>query len=335
MLDKTRIAVAGRDVTLVRRRLLGRGPAQRACRVGRGRAGRAARQRRDPAGPGSQAVRLDGRARRRARDAVAAMRRCRQQGAAAGGRPRRPQRRRGGRSHESGARRAAAFRHGGAAAARSDRQAEGRQDHAVGYQGQPVRHGARPRRPRGDRGGAEEPARGLFGRQQRGQGAALCLPGQQGPGRDDADAVRLRARQRRPCGAGRRRPAANSSTRRSSTISRPASARPAGFASAVVPALGALSRLSTGTLVVSDREVKLSGDALYDAAAAQIRAGLRQGFSARLAVQAGNFGQAAGRAGGCHRLPATVRRSAGQGAHPLRARQAPTSIRIRPACSTG
>src|SRR4030088_103650 len=49
---------------------------------------------------------------------------------------------------------------------------------------------------------------------------------------------------------------------------------PAGFANAVVPALGALSRLSTGTLVVSDREVKLSGDALYEAAAGQIRAGL-------------------------------------------------------------
>lgn len=48
---------------------------------------------------------------------------------------------------------------------------------------------------------------------------------------------------------------------------------PSGFAAAVVPALGALSRLSTGTLVVSDREVKLSGDALYDAAAIQIRAG--------------------------------------------------------------
>jgi OmpA-OmpF porin, OOP family len=53
---------------------------------------------------------------------------------------------------------------------------------------------------------------------------------------------------------------------------------PSGFASAVVPALGALSRLSTGTLVVSDREVKLSGDALYDAAAAQIRAGLAKDF---------------------------------------------------------
>jgi OOP family OmpA-OmpF porin len=53
---------------------------------------------------------------------------------------------------------------------------------------------------------------------------------------------------------------------------------PAGFANAVVPALGALSRLSTGTLVVSDREVKLQGDALYDAAANQIRSGLGKDF---------------------------------------------------------
>ena len=53
---------------------------------------------------------------------------------------------------------------------------------------------------------------------------------------------------------------------------------PPGFAAAVVPALGALSRLSTGTLVVSDREVKLSGDALYDAASAQIRSGLGKEF---------------------------------------------------------
>jgi len=53
---------------------------------------------------------------------------------------------------------------------------------------------------------------------------------------------------------------------------------PAGFAAAVVPALGALSRLSTGTLVVSDREVKLSGDALYDAASGQIRGGLGKDF---------------------------------------------------------
>ena len=53
---------------------------------------------------------------------------------------------------------------------------------------------------------------------------------------------------------------------------------PAGFAAAVVPSLGALSRLSTGTLVVSDREVKLSGDALYEAAAGQIRAGFGKEF---------------------------------------------------------
>jgi OmpA-OmpF porin, OOP family len=49
---------------------------------------------------------------------------------------------------------------------------------------------------------------------------------------------------------------------------------PSGFVNAVVPALGALSRLSTGTLMVSDRQINLSGDALYDAAAAQIRAAL-------------------------------------------------------------
>ncbi|MGH6739055.1 MAG: BON domain-containing protein, partial [Bradyrhizobium sp.] len=53
---------------------------------------------------------------------------------------------------------------------------------------------------------------------------------------------------------------------------------PSGFSAAVAPALGALSRLSTGTLVVSDREVKLSGDAFYDAAAVQIRAGLGKDF---------------------------------------------------------
>src|SRR5258705_10118036 len=53
---------------------------------------------------------------------------------------------------------------------------------------------------------------------------------------------------------------------------------PSGFAAAVAPALGALSRLSTGTLVVTDREVKLSGDALYEAAATQIRAGLGKDF---------------------------------------------------------
>ncbi len=60
---------------------------------------------------------------------------------------------------------------------------------------------------------------------------------------------------------------------------------PSGFAAAVGPALGALSRLSTGTLIVSDREVKLSGDALYEASAAQIREtlgkSLPQGWQAK------------------------------------------------------
>jgi OOP family OmpA-OmpF porin len=59
---------------------------------------------------------------------------------------------------------------------------------------------------------------------------------------------------------------------------KPSIGAPPGFAAAVMPALGALSRLSTGTLVVSDREVKLSGDAFYDAAAVQIRAGLGKDF---------------------------------------------------------
>ncbi len=53
---------------------------------------------------------------------------------------------------------------------------------------------------------------------------------------------------------------------------------PSNFVAAVVPALGGLSRLSTGTLVVSDREVKISGDAFYDAAPGQIRANLIKDF---------------------------------------------------------
>ena len=61
---------------------------------------------------------------------------------------------------------------------------------------------------------------------------------------------------------------------------------PPGFASAVVPALGALSRLSTGTLAVSDREVKISGDALYEMAAAQIRSGLAKDFPSGWQVKA-------------------------------------------------
>ena len=76
----------------------------------------------------------------------------------------------------------------------------------------------------------------------------------------------------------RRRRGANSSARRWSTISRPAIGAPSGFVSAVVPALGALSRLSTGTLVVTDREIKLSGDAFFDAAVTQIRASLAKDF---------------------------------------------------------
>jgi OmpA-OmpF porin, OOP family len=49
---------------------------------------------------------------------------------------------------------------------------------------------------------------------------------------------------------------------------------PYGFINAAVPVLGALSRLSTGTLVFTDREIKLSGDALYDTAVGQLRANL-------------------------------------------------------------
>lgn len=49
---------------------------------------------------------------------------------------------------------------------------------------------------------------------------------------------------------------------------------PPGFAAAATLALGGLSRLSTGTLVMSDREVKLAGDALYPVAATQIKTGL-------------------------------------------------------------
>lgn len=63
---------------------------------------------------------------------------------------------------------------------------------------------------------------------------------------------------------------------------------PQGFSNAVVAALGALSRVSTGSLVVSDREVKLSGDALYAVAADQIRGGLGgelpQGWTAKAEV---------------------------------------------------
>ena len=110
---------------------------------------------------------------------------------------------------------------------------------------------------------------------------------------------------------------------------------PSGFAAAVVPALGALSRLSTGTLVVSDREVKLSGDAFYDAARGADPSRSRQGFPARMAVQGRYLGQARGGAGGCDRVPAAVFGSARQGQDPLRAGPGEPSIRIRPGCLTG
>ncbi len=47
---------------------------------------------------------------------------------------------------------------------------------------------------------------------------------------------------------------------------------PQNFAAAVGVALGRLSRLSTGSLVISDRTARLEGDAFYTAAATQIRA---------------------------------------------------------------
>ena len=49
---------------------------------------------------------------------------------------------------------------------------------------------------------------------------------------------------------------------------------PQGFQNAATAALGALSRLSTGSLTLSDREVKIAGDAFYDIAAEQVRGGL-------------------------------------------------------------
>ena len=65
---------------------------------------------------------------------------------------------RGRRPDGTGARRAAALRERRDPAARPDPQIEGRQDHDFGHQGATRRHGARSRRPRGHRGGAEEPA---------------------------------------------------------------------------------------------------------------------------------------------------------------------------------
>lgn len=49
---------------------------------------------------------------------------------------------------------------------------------------------------------------------------------------------------------------------------------PAGFVAAAIPALEALSRVSTGSLVISDREITVTGDALYAAAVTDIRVNL-------------------------------------------------------------
>ncbi len=96
---------------------------------------------------------------------------------------------------------------------------------------------------------------------------------------------------------------------------------PGGFAAAVTTALGALSRLSTGTLVVSDREVKLSGDALYEVAADQIRASLArelpQGWQAKAEVSV----KPAAAPVDASVLPAALRAEPDQGPHPVRAVQ--------------
>ncbi len=52
---------------------------------------------------------------------------------------------------------------------------------------------------------------------------------------------------------------------------------PTGFMQGVIAAMEALSRVSTGTLAVTDREIRVSGDALYETAIDQIKAGLGSG----------------------------------------------------------
>ena len=109
--------------------------------------------------------------------------------------------------------------------------------------------------------------------------------------------------------------------------------RPAAFPPRSSPALGALSRLSTGTLVVSDREVKLSGDAFYDGAAAQIRAGLGkdfpQGFQFKPEISV-KPAAAPVDPTVCQQLFSDLLAKGKIRFEPA----APRSIRIRPACST-
>lgn len=63
---------------------------------------------------------------------------------------------------------------------------------------------------------------------------------------------------------------------------------PNGFVQAARAGIGQLARLSTGMLVLSDKQVTLSGDALYDNAATQIRAqlpgGVPQGFQVKTEI---------------------------------------------------
>src|SRR5882724_7387169 len=141
VLDKSRVAVAGRDLTFA---------ADAFSEEGR-RSALAAVE----AVPG---VRLVGRARRRQGHIIRQFAAAGEQRKIAGGGPCGSRRRRGGRSDEFVAGVAAAFRQCGAVAARPGRETEGRQDHNFGQQGQPLRHGARSRRPGSDRGRVEKPA---------------------------------------------------------------------------------------------------------------------------------------------------------------------------------
>lgn len=65
---------------------------------------------------------------------------------------------------------------------------------------------------------------------------------------------------------------------------------PAGFAEGAIVALAALSRLGTGSLTISDVDIKVGGDAFYDVAAEQIRTGLAgelpQGWRAAVDITA-------------------------------------------------
>jgi len=107
---------------------------------------------------------------------------------------------------------------------------------------------------------------------------------------------------------------------------------PSGFVSAMVPALGALSRLSTGTLVVTDREIKLSGDALYDAAVTQIRASLARDFPEGWQVKA-DISVKPPRHPSIPRCASSCSRNCSPGERSASNPGAPASIRIPQGCS--